>query len=195
MRYVRSRKMPAPSGIVSCSPRTWPSARDSGSRWMGGLARLGQLLRVAEQHEVRRRARHGQDVGQGQLPGLVDEERVDAVRELLAGPQPRRARHDVELPVLELRDERAVVQRLRSVVEEALVGVRPSVRCAPGTPRSLACSTTPSRRLRITACEGAVTPTVWPAATRSKDGVGGGEGLARLPEGPGSGGTNPPARG
>ena len=90
---------------------------------MGPLARLGQLLRVAQEHEVGGSAGDCQDVGQGELAGLVDDERVNAVRELFSGPQPCGPGHDVQLTVLELGDELAVVQRLCGWVEKPFVAV------------------------------------------------------------------------
>ena len=47
---------------------------------MAPLRRLRQLLRIAEQHELRRRAAHREHVGQRLLAGLVDEQHVDRVR-------------------------------------------------------------------------------------------------------------------
>ncbi len=77
---------------------------------MGGLARLSQLLRVADQDDVPGRARHSQNVGQRQLARLIDEQRVHAALELGPGPHPRGARDDVELTVLESLRQRRVVQ-------------------------------------------------------------------------------------
>ena len=51
-----------------------------------GVTRLGELLRVAEQHQVPRRSGHRQHVGQRQLARLVDEQGVHAVRQ--PGPRP-----------------------------------------------------------------------------------------------------------
>ena len=66
---------------------------------MGGLAGLGEPLGVADQDEVPGRAGDGQDVGQRHLVGLVDEQRVHAPLELLAGPDPRRSGGYVQVPV------------------------------------------------------------------------------------------------
>ena len=73
--------------------------RGAGPRRVRRVARLGQLLRVAQQHQVPGRAGHGQDVGQRQLPRLVHEQGVHAVGHAGARPQPDRARGHVELAV------------------------------------------------------------------------------------------------
>jgi hypothetical protein len=54
------------------------------------LLRLLELLRIAEQHEVLGARGHREHVRERHLPGLVDEQHVDAVAEL--GPSPS---HDV----------------------------------------------------------------------------------------------------
>lgn len=41
------------------------------------LGDLGELRRIAEQDQVARGGAHGEGVGEGHLPGLVDDERVD----------------------------------------------------------------------------------------------------------------------
>ncbi len=53
--------------------------------------RLLELLRVAEQHQVPGRRRHGEHVGQGHLPGFVDEQHVDRLDEFRSCPEPWRA--------------------------------------------------------------------------------------------------------
>ena len=63
---------------------------------MGALRRLGQLLGVAEQDEVSRRAGDGRHVGERHLPRLVDEQDVECAVELLAGEEPRCARDHVD---------------------------------------------------------------------------------------------------
>ena len=45
---------------------------------VGALADLGQLLRVAEQHQVAGRAGHRDGVGQAELAGLLDHQQVEA---------------------------------------------------------------------------------------------------------------------
>jgi hypothetical protein len=66
-----------------------------------GLARLRQLLGIAEQHQVPGRSGHRQHVGQRQLPRLVDEEGVHAALELRSRPQPDGAARDIKFPVLQ----------------------------------------------------------------------------------------------
>ena len=60
--------------------------RDLGSLRVGAALGLLQLLRVAEQDQVARGAGAGQDVGQGHLAGLVDEEIVERLLALGGGP-------------------------------------------------------------------------------------------------------------
>jgi hypothetical protein len=57
---------------------------DTRPRRVRRLARLRELLRITDQHQVRRGAGHGQDVGQRELPRLVDEQGIRAARELRA---------------------------------------------------------------------------------------------------------------
>ena len=52
------------------------------------LDRLLELLRVAEQHEAFRAGRDGEHVGERHLPGLVYEQHVHGLEELLARPHP-----------------------------------------------------------------------------------------------------------
>ena len=61
------------------------------ARRVRALRHLGQLVRVAEQHEVPRRRAHGKCVRERELAALVDEERVHMAAELLAREQERRA--------------------------------------------------------------------------------------------------------
>ena len=53
------------------------------------LRDLGQLVRVAQQHERAGTAAHRHDVRQRGLPSFVDEQDVELVLHLLAGEQPR----------------------------------------------------------------------------------------------------------
>ena len=62
---------------------------------MGALRRLVQLLRVAQQHQIRPRMGDGQHVGERHLRGLVDEEDVDATLRFGPGPEPGRAGRDL----------------------------------------------------------------------------------------------------
>jgi hypothetical protein len=65
---------------------------------VGSLRHLGELLGVAQQDHVRRRAARGECVREGQLAGLVDDEHVDrCVVHVAAREQPRGPRHEVEL--------------------------------------------------------------------------------------------------
>ena len=56
------------------------------------LRHLGELERVAEQHEPPGRGAAGDRVGEAVLAGLVDEERVELAVEFVAREQPGRAR-------------------------------------------------------------------------------------------------------
>ena len=71
------------------------------ARRVRGLARMGELLRVAQKHEVARRACDREYVGQGHLAGLVHEQRVNAALELRPGPHPGRACRYVQVAVCE----------------------------------------------------------------------------------------------
>ena len=63
--------------------------------------------------------------GQGQLAGLVDDERVDARCEVLAGPHPSRSGGDVEIAVAQPLHELRIRQGLRAVVQKRIVIVGP----------------------------------------------------------------------
>lgn len=58
---------------------------------MGALDRLGELHRIADQHDVARARAGSDEVGQRHLSGLVDEQIVELLVVLVAGEQPRRA--------------------------------------------------------------------------------------------------------
>ena len=64
---------------------------------MSPLGDLGELRGIAEQDQVARGGAHREGVGEGHLPGLVDDERVDegAAVEILVGEEPRRAGHEL----------------------------------------------------------------------------------------------------
>ena len=86
-RQVVSRKRPAIRRRRRVVAEHVLERRRAGAVGVGALRGLGQLLRVAEQHEGargppigRRRERH--------LSGLVDEEHVDAAGHVLAGEKP-----------------------------------------------------------------------------------------------------------
>ena len=90
-------------------------------RALGGL---GELLRVADEHEVAGRPGDGQDVGERELSGLVDDEVVEAAGEVGPGEEPRRSGDDVDRALVEGVDERGVVgDPLHVVVLEDLVGL------------------------------------------------------------------------
>ncbi len=77
---------------VSLLPEDVLERRDPAALRVAPLLRLLELLRVAEQHERPAGLGDGQRVGERHLPGLVDEEDVDALEHLLARPEPGRAR-------------------------------------------------------------------------------------------------------
>jgi hypothetical protein len=124
-----------PVGLVQQQPgarrHRRPLAQDVAQRRgarpgrVGGLARLGQLLRVAQQHQVPGRAGHGQDVGQRQLTGLVHEQGVDAVGHPGARPEPDRARSHVELAVAQ-RPLQTLIRHVGGrIMQERVALVRP----------------------------------------------------------------------
>ena len=49
---------------------------------MRALHHLRQLARIADEHDVARAAPHGEQVGEPDLPGLVDDQRVEGALEL-----------------------------------------------------------------------------------------------------------------
>ncbi len=57
--------------------------------------RLLELLGIAEKNDALRGLRHGEDVGERGLAGLVDEEDVERVRVFLARPEPGRPGADL----------------------------------------------------------------------------------------------------
>ena len=57
-------------------------AGEAGGARMRALHHLRQLARVADEHDVAGAASHGQQVGEPDLPGLVDDERVEGALEL-----------------------------------------------------------------------------------------------------------------
>ena len=66
-------------GVVAEQP---VEAGEAGGAGMRALHHLRQLARVADQHDVAGAAAHGEQVGEPDLPGLVDDERVEGAREL-----------------------------------------------------------------------------------------------------------------
>jgi hypothetical protein len=69
-------------------------ARDVGAVGVGALVGLFELLGVAEQHEVARGAGEGEDLGERHLAGFVDEQVVELLGGIVAGPQPSGAADD-----------------------------------------------------------------------------------------------------
>ena len=103
----------------------WPSAEAPAPGRVRGLARLGQLLRVARQYQVPGRAAYGQGVGQRHLPRLVHEQGVHAAGQAGAGPQPRGACGHVELAVAQ-RPLQLLVRHPRGrTMQDRVVPVRP----------------------------------------------------------------------
>ena len=98
-----------------------------GPRWVRALHGLRELLRVAQEDDVPRRAAHRDEVREGDLPGLVHDERVERPGRPLARPEPRGPRHDVHAPVAQRRLHGLVVvdhlhaRRARRVVVVGLL--------------------------------------------------------------------------
>ena len=65
--------------------------RSTGAGRVTGPLRLIELLRIAEEHDGQRCLARCQHIGQRHLPGLVDEQDVHRLPQLLARPQPRGA--------------------------------------------------------------------------------------------------------
>ena len=147
--------------------------RHLGALGMAALRRLRQLLRIAEQHELRRRAAHREHVGQRLLPRLVDEQHVDRVRHPLARPQPRGAGDHVELLVA-LPRRPSPSRCTRRCRPSSAGGPSPSAARAPTAPRLA----TASSRLPITAWLCAVMPTRLPRLHELDDQL---RALGRLP--------------
>jgi hypothetical protein len=99
--------------------------RDPRAWWVRGLARLSQLLRIAQQHQVPGRADHGQDVGQRQLPRLIHEQGVHAGRQAAARPQPGGARGHVQLAVPQCPLQSLGCHGRGRIVQLRVVPVRP----------------------------------------------------------------------
>ena len=140
------------------------------------LERLVELLGIAEEHERAAGRRDGDRVGEAELAGLVDEEDVDAPRHggrrTRARPCPRRRGGS--------RRASAAGDRSRASPSGSacgagrrlvLAGFWPMAMRPPAAvvaPVSRAASTTASSTLPITLWLLAVTPTVFPAATRAR---------------------------
>ena len=90
---------------------------------VNALADVRELLRVAEQDDASRRLRARHRVGERHLAGLVDEERVDRVLELVVRPEPRRAGGHVVLVAAQAVGDLVVrLAALDQVVPVAVVG-------------------------------------------------------------------------
>ena len=76
------------------------------------LLRLFELLGVAEEDDAARRVGGREDVGEGHLGGLVDEQHVDGLRELFARPQPGRAAHHAGGAILKRFERLGIVGEL-----------------------------------------------------------------------------------
>ena len=133
---------------------------------MRSLDHLRELLRVADEHDVARGGAHRERVGERDLPGLVDEEVVEASsrapRARRARPCRRRGRSRCsrrELVTL------AIVRVSRSTDSglPSLAFLSPS----KSSPISAAAASTSSSRLWIALWLVEATPTVLPAAIRS----------------------------
>ena len=66
---------------------------------VSALDRLIELLRIAEQHQVLRRSRRRDRVGQAELPGLVDDQHIKLLAQLGPREEPRGAADDVVVAV------------------------------------------------------------------------------------------------
>src|SRR5690606_16425808 len=76
---------------------------------MAALQRLLELLRIAEQHQALARRGDREHVRQRHLPGLVDNQHVDALLEVFPHPTPGRRADDVDAAVLDAAANDAVV--------------------------------------------------------------------------------------
>ena len=94
--------------------------RSVGARRVRPLHRLVELLRIAEQHEILGGARDRDRVGEGDLAGFVDEQRVDRPGHLRRDPQPRRPGGEVRAAVAELAGDVAGVLG----AHDSIVGVQ-----------------------------------------------------------------------
>ena len=157
-------------GIVGLSPSRCSSTEAARALGMRALRDLRELQRIAEQHDVARRGSHRERVGERHLPGLVDDQRVDACRRALrartATPSRRRAerrrRASANSPSFGDAADRS---RCRSTTP--VVPRRPSSARGSRTPSSCAACSTSSSRLWIALWLVAVTPTRRPRRMRS----------------------------
>ena len=124
------------------------------ARRMRALRDLRELQRIAQQDDVARRRPHGERVGQRDLAGLVDHQRVDTAVQVLPREQPRGAGEE------------------QDVVPGAGRGTTtpryPSPSLSPRNARrsSRAAFSTSCSKLWMTLWLVAVTPTQWPRRIR-----------------------------
>ena len=97
--------------------------RSIGAGRVTGPLRLIELLRIAEEHDGPRCLAHRQHIGQRHLPGLVDEQDVHRLPELLARPQPRGAAEQAAARWLQERVSASSFLR-SSTIDESSTGDR-----------------------------------------------------------------------
>ena len=126
------------------------------------LGRLGQLLRVAQQHEGPRGRGDGDGVGEGELAGLVDDQHVDGLAHVLARPEPGGAADEWPTsPASSASRAGLVAGGLAGRGRSAVLGCLRDLVHAPAAPTS-------SSTLPMTACDRAVTPTRLPASSSAR---------------------------
>ena len=118
--------------------RAGARARTPRRRRDGSLRRLRELLRIAEQHDVLRRAAHRDDVGERLLARFVDEQHVDRVAHLRRAPRATRCRRPRRPLPSAARFEHVALSfgALDARRRRSAGGRRPSGSRAPLTPRS-----------------------------------------------------------
>ena len=90
---------------------------------MDTLGHLGELVRVAKEHDRLRAAAHRDDVRQRHLTGLIDEQDVQAIFHLCASKQPGRAAGHVVAAAGQAALDLPVVRRHADAVVPAEVQV------------------------------------------------------------------------
>ena len=93
----RLEEQAAIRGDRPCAAQQVLERRRLGAFRVGALRDLRQLVGVAEQDERARGPGHGAHGRERQLAGLVDEQDVDRVGHVVAGPEPAGAADDLEL--------------------------------------------------------------------------------------------------
>ena len=138
--------------------------RDADAVGMGGLLRLLELLRIAEQHEAVGRLRHGERIGQRHLPGLVDEQHVDGSPRTRGATRATLSRRGRPRRVASAARASSLSGISRTLARSSSLRlVHLGARAARVSPERVACSDDGISRLRITLWEFAVTPTLRPA--------------------------------